>query len=190
MTIIVFDGATVASDGLITRGGKDLWHDAPKFQLVRGHVVASAGTATWGERFNAWLANPRRKYPIISREKDDDTLSDAMVITPCGASLHYWSDETSPETMGGKWAIGCGYQYARAALLLGADAQTACWTAMQLDPGCGGSLWAATLKDLRTKGNGAIKKVHNRPAFDLQAKARPASRAFDAARAFRKGHLR
>lgn len=191
MTVIVFDGVTIASDGLTTRDGRDIWSDAPKFTLVKRDIVATSGQALWGDRFEKWIANPRGKYPIAGKG-DSETISHAAVIRPTGATLCYYSDEATPERYGSKWAIGSGYKYAQAALALGHDAVAACRVAMVLDPHCGMSLWYADAKELRKYGSGAIKRTEesgNGSPFHLPAKTRETGRALNASRAYRKGHM-
>lgn len=190
MTIIVSDGKIIASDSLVCAGGKDIWRDGPKFSIIRGHIVGSAGSTIWGDRFYAWLANPRRKYPLEEKAEGADG-SDAMVITPGGANLHYFGDTKHPEKLGGKWAIGCGYKYARAALVLGHNAVDACWAAMQLDPHCGGRLYYAYINELRTLGNGAIQAQEtSRAAVGIPPRICATGRAHDHVRNKQSGHRR
>jgi hypothetical protein len=163
MTVIAFDGRTIASDGLSVAGFRDAFSDAAKFRLPkRGVIVATAGTEIWSRRFDHWVARGKT-YPLVPDTEEEKGLGGQAALFRNGRWHKYYSDAPTPEHMGSKWALGSGAGYAMTALVLGHDAVTSCWAAMQLDTHCGASIWYADVTELIRVGNDAIRRSSAAP---------------------------
>lgn len=173
MTVIAFDGVTIACDSKRTGDYADVWSDWPKFRVVgRGKntaIVASAGDVAWCEAFDAWVGGKTRKYPAKAGNEGE------AVVLRAGQWRRYMSDDEYPEPIGAKWAIGSGRNFAASALILKHDAITAVWAAMQLNEHCGGHLYFARVDEILKVGNAAIKKIseQGRTPYEVRSEMLP-----------------
>lgn len=145
MTIIVWDGKTLAADKQSTANGQKI--KSTKIFKWKGHLVGGSGTGVLNEAMFQWFkdgADPDKFPDYIEVDSEDD--SHLIVITPKGKILNY---ENNPYPMdfteNGKLAIGCGAPYAYAALSMGADAVRAVEVAIENDTNCGMGIDTLTL---------------------------------------------
>lgn len=136
MTVIAWDGKTLAADKRATLG--TLIRTTTKIFRIGDALCASAGDADVGNDMIAWFRNGAKPedYPASNR---GDAWAGLLVIRK-GEILKY---ERSPHPISfedGFFAIGCGRDYALAAMYLGHDARKAVEVAIALDSGCGNGI--------------------------------------------------
>lgn len=143
MTVIAWDGKTLAADKRSTYGG--MICTVTKIQKVNGLLVGGAGEASFIGAMFEWIKGGRvtAEFPTAQASKDD--WQTVLVIELDGSNSLY---ERTPHPIRYEQshiAIGSGREYARAALHLGCNAQEAVAVAVALDSGCGNGIDALTL---------------------------------------------
>lgn len=144
MTIIAWDGKTLAADRLLS-GGNTKNHTV-KIAKVQGHLIGAAGRGIACAAFVNWFkegAEPE-KFPLHEFGAEEPECN-AMVITPQGGLLVFENSPVPMHFLDTQYAIGSGAGYARAAMHLGKSAAEACAVAIELDPNCGGPVDTLTL---------------------------------------------
>lgn len=163
MTTVVCDGEFIASDSQQNCDFVIPFSTTCKFKGdpngARGQIVAAAGLADWCDAFSAWVIGTRKARPMHA----DGDNGVAAVFDGVGWQ-RYACDTKLSHSMANKWAIGSGAPYANTALVLGHDAITAVYAAIQLDPYSGGPIFYASLNELLTQGNAAIKTMTHEQA--------------------------
>lgn len=135
MSVIAWDGTTLAADKRASIG--TLIRTTTKIFRVRGDLVGFTGDADTGMAMLAWFeagADPAR-WPETQRDKD--TWSGLLVIKPDG---EIWKFERTPFAVKHPpqhFAVGCGRDFALAAMYLGKSAAEAVEVAIHFDSGCG-----------------------------------------------------
>lgn len=135
MSVIAWDGKTMAADKRVTIG--TLIRTTTKIFKVDKALVGYAGDTDVCGELLAWFssgADPE-KYPTWIRDKD--IWGNLMVVWPDG---DVWKFERSGHPIKfppQQFAIGCGRDYALAAMHLGKTAAEAVEVACTLDSGCG-----------------------------------------------------
>lgn len=134
MTCIAWDGKTLAADRLrVTCGLKST---ATKIYRVPGGIVGFAGSEVHALRVLAWFRGARGgEFPA---PPSSDEGADALFIDSSGA----WFYASTCHGVGiyrddPFLAMGCGRDYAMAALYCGKTAREAVEVACALDNGCG-----------------------------------------------------
>lgn len=145
MTIVCWDGKTLAADKLRTTVG--LKSTATKiYRLSMGELVGFSGSEVHAMRLLKWFKDFRGgEFPAPI---GDDTGADALFIETSGDAWFYHS------TCGGVGikrddpflAMGAGRDYALAAMHLGFDARKAVEVACHFDAGCGNGIDTLTLE--------------------------------------------
>lgn len=110
-------------------------------------LVAYAGDAAFGEEMRAWFdrgACPE-DFPTSNRDKDD--WAGLLVIRRGEPVLRYERTPYPVRFDSRQFAIGCGRDFALAAMYLGKTAREAVEVAIALDSGCGNGIDELTLKD-------------------------------------------
>lgn len=136
MTIIVWDGNTLAADKLSVQGG--LCRTITKIRVINGHLCGIAGSADYGVLLWDWYAKGADidKYP--PNQKDDNNWCSLLVITPRKKILGY---DRSPIpidfTENVQYCMGSGAECAYGALEHGANAREAVEAAIKYCTGCG-----------------------------------------------------
>lgn len=137
MTIIAWDGSTLAADRQGSRG--DLAHPTAKLIKLAGKrgpvALANTGHATVGELLFRWWqagADPR-KWP---EEQKTDRWSTLVVATAEGC-VFYNQDCVPIKAMEKFDAWGAGRDYALGAMIMGANAMQAVQVASNFDVWCG-----------------------------------------------------
>lgn len=157
MTVIAWDGKTLAADKLACMGSTR--HTTTKiFRTRDGGLAGYAGDASFGEQVLAWYQQGAvvSSFPPSQRDKDD--WAGLIVIKPNRPILRY---ERTPHPVtfhDTHFAIGCGREFAMAAMFLGCDARRAVEVASALDVNCGGGIdtlqFDATFEPFQFKGPG------------------------------------
>ena len=147
MTVIAWDGKSVAADSLATFGGyrSPLW--AQKITRRDDFVYGITGFFGW---FDAWIewhragADPQR---IPAASVPMDRCGNFLIFTRdsafcCSAQMPYLQRTGAPDA----WGDGC--EYAIGAMLAGASAQRAAEVAISSSSSCDGPVCAIDLSDL------------------------------------------
>lgn len=145
MTVIVWDGTTLAADKLAVNGGcafrvtKIFRIDADRLAGIAGHLGRGMLVLDWLRR-----AGTAAEYP--GSVKDDDWCS-VMVVHRSGV-IHLYESVGAPFAVDGyRHAIGSGRDFARAALWYGANALEAVRVASELSVDCGKGMNALTFEE-------------------------------------------
>lgn len=144
MTVIAWDGRTLAADKLADMAG--LRTSVTKISRVNGCLIGSAGASSVGNEAEAWFARGADPKDFPESQRDNEHWDGLLVITPEGAVLKY---ENTPYPVrldpGQKVAIGSGRDFAVAAMHLGLSATEAVKLACELSTGCGNGIDFMTL---------------------------------------------
>lgn len=135
MTIIAYDGKTVASDRQMTDNG--LKSAAQKiFKLEDGTVIAVVGDFALSLAMKDWYiaGRPEGKCPC---NHDKNNYGSIVVFKPDGTIEEYENYETPVQIIDPFMAWGSGRNYAMTALALGKSAEEAVKLACQFDVFCG-----------------------------------------------------
>lgn len=142
MTVIAWDGRTLAADKQCTYGNGR--RKVTKIRRVGDTLVGIAGTASIGEAVIDWLesgADPE-KYPKLQADKDDG----ANVLVIRHGRVEEYSRTNVPIVYEDPFiAIGCGRDFAIAAMHCGKTAREAVEIACIYDTGCGCGIDTLTL---------------------------------------------
>ena len=146
MSVIAWDGMRLAADKRASLG--TLIRTTTKvFRSTRGALVAYAGDADAGEAVLAWFeegAHPDR-FPASQRDKDQ--WAGLLVVWPDG---RLWKYERTPHPVKfppQMFAIGCGRDFALAAMHLGKTAPEAVEVACHFDSACGNGVDTLTFAE-------------------------------------------
>lgn len=147
MSVIAWDGKTLAADKRATLGS--LIRTTTKIFRHGDALLAYAGDQSFGEQIKAWWiagADPE-KFPASQRDKDD--WAGLLVIRPrADPGLRIARYERTPHPLffeDETFAIGCGRDFAMAAMYVGKTAREAVEVAIALDSGCGNGIDTLTL---------------------------------------------
>jgi ATP-dependent protease HslVU (ClpYQ) peptidase subunit len=135
VTVIAFDGKTLAADKQSTSSG--MISRVTKIQRIRGHLVGGSGDAPAVNEHKDWFergADPK-EFPASLRA--DTFPSFLLVVTPDGRLLTYENGPFPIQLEDKHYAIGSGRDYALAAMHLGRTAVEAVQVAIDLCDGCG-----------------------------------------------------
>lgn len=148
MTVIAYDGRTVAADKLAISSG--LCRTTTKLFRIRDEVVTINGDAAFGMLLVAWYddgANPT-DYPKC--DHDD---------VPANLTVFGWRKPVKQYEYGGVpvvfedsiFATGCGRDFALAAMEMGADAIRAVEIACKYEASCGMGIDHFNLEQIAAK---------------------------------------
>ncbi len=134
MTVIAYDGYTLAADKQATGGG--MKRSITKVFRVGDLAVGFAGASSQSMQMLEWVRAGRRPelFPDSQRDKDDWA---GVVVIEGGRVLVY---ERTPYPIlfeDPVFAYGSGRDFALAAMFLGVDARKAVAVACQFDDSCG-----------------------------------------------------
>lgn len=165
MTVVVFDGAWIVSDGLIVEGANRLLFDnRPKFGAGdpngRGLAWAAAGDSYACAAWSSYVRGERQREPRSETN---------------GSFVHYvdgrWYERQhnskSRYELPARWQIGCGSREALAVLALGGSALAAAYAAARVNTGCDFPLYRAQLADLIAYGDTAIEVLTREQSVQL-----------------------
>lgn len=133
MTVIAYDGKTLAADRLMTVSGLKV--RVRKIFRIRGHLVGSCGDVDRGNDLIEWFraGGIRGDYPRY--DKDDG--ASLLVVAPDGEILEYDKSPNPMKIYEKFYAIGSGKACAMSAMACGADAKKAVSIANRYDGRCG-----------------------------------------------------
>lgn len=144
MTIIVWDGTTLAADKQATNSGLKL--TVTKIFRIRDHLVGFSGDFDFAYAMKQWFENGAKVEDFPKHQEDDNKWVGMLVVTPDNKVLKY---ERSPHpidfTETGALCIGSGRDFAFGALAMGADARRAVMIACLYENGCGMGIDVLTL---------------------------------------------
>lgn len=150
MTVIAWDGKTLAADKRASFGG--LHGTTTKVhRLSDGSLVGCAGNAAQIVEFVHWLGAGAEPDKMPAIQRDAKECVSALVIRPDGKVLQYENTPYPIHIENKTWAIGSGRDFAMAAMYLGHDAADAVAVTCVLDSGCGNGIDALMLVDANTK---------------------------------------
>lgn len=144
MTVIVWDGKTLAADKRTSFGGQHA--TVTKLYRLRGFLVGCAGGSAQNAEMRAWFAAGADPEKLPACQRDAEKCVSMLVIAPDGSVTQY---ENSPHPFvieNKSWAIGSGRDFAMAAMYLGCDAHRAVEVASMLDLNCGNGIDTLTLE--------------------------------------------
>lgn len=135
MTVIAWDGKTLAADKQCTNAGYPT--KVVKIFRVQGGIVGFAGNASHAHALLKWFEEGRdqNKWP----KSQSDTAADAIFVDDTGkAFLYDGLNGPFAQPVYDKFAaLGCGRDFALAAMFLGKGAFDAVQVACALDIHCG-----------------------------------------------------
>lgn len=145
MTVIAFDGKTLAADKRAERAGAGHAIVTKVFK-INGCLVAIAGSYDVGMQLVRWFQNGciDEEFPPIQAEDNDAQL---LVITPERRITHYERTTAPLIFEQEKTAMGSGRDYALAAMHLGCDARKAVEVACCFDVFCGNGVDSISFDD-------------------------------------------
>lgn len=138
MTVLAFDGHTLAADKRAVLGSMIL--TTTKIFRVNKALVGYAGDACFGEEMVAWYGRGAKPEDFPTNQRDKDDWSGLMVFKKGDRIARY---ERSPYPVrfdSEKIAVGCGRDFAMAAMYLGKTAREAVEVAIALDNCCGNGI--------------------------------------------------
>lgn len=144
MTIVAFDGKTLAADSLVTQAGARIGNMRKIVRAPDGSLAGAAGGIGPAAAFLAWAAGgfPKRR-PWQACEVDE---FEGIVIRPDGR-VEAFDELLMPALIEARvHAIGSGWKFALGAMDAGASARRAVLIAMRRDPDCGGRPQTLTLR--------------------------------------------
>lgn len=136
MTIIVWDGETLAADKQATTN--DLVRKVTKIRRIRGHLVGVSGDWDRGQEVFDWFEKGAEPEKMPAFQKVTDDFVGMLVITPDKRVLKYERSHVPMDFSEEDWfCMGSGRDYAYGALYMGADAASAVMAACAFSPSCG-----------------------------------------------------
>jgi len=146
MTIIAWDGKTLAADKLSTR--QDLKQSVTKiFRLKDGSVVGISGEMSTGLMLVDWLDKPihdENSYP--DNKLPDRGCRAIMVHITNDKQIYEYSEMSKPILINDEhYTLGTGQEYAMAAMACGKNAYEACLITCSLSASCGMGIDTLTL---------------------------------------------
>jgi ATP-dependent protease HslVU (ClpYQ) peptidase subunit len=141
MTVIATDGRTIAGDGLTLCG----WtvDQADTIKVVRlndGRIYGTTGLASDKIVFGSWLNGTGDKPNFVDR-----TDGFAALVLNLDGTVTWYGAECVPVPASLPTAVGCGADFARAAMAMGATSRDAVALACKLSAGCGGTITSLSL---------------------------------------------
>lgn len=138
MSVIAWDGHTLAADKRATFG--TTIRTTTKIFRVGDALVGYAGDAAFGEEMVAWLARGADPTDFPSGNRDKDDWAGLLVIRKGQPILRYERTPYPIRFEDKTFSIGCGRDFALAAMHLGKTAREAVEVAIALDSGCGNGI--------------------------------------------------
>lgn len=143
MTVIAWDGKTLAADKRTSFGG--LHATTSKLHRIDGMLVGCAGVTAHIAEMIAWVKAGREAAQLPQPQRNPNDCVSMLLIESDGRVLQYESSAYPICIENDKWAIGSGRDFAMAAMHLGCDARRAVEVACALDASCGNGVDAMEL---------------------------------------------
>jgi ATP-dependent protease HslVU (ClpYQ) peptidase subunit len=135
MTVIAYDGKTLAADKLATNGGTCL--TTAKIRRVPAGLIGCSGDVHACRALAAWA---EQGFVVKDFPADAKEGCKMLLIKPDGTKWLYCGGAYPAQLENPFLAIGSGADYAMAAMHLGHDARTAVQVACDLDAYCGAGI--------------------------------------------------
>ena len=135
MTVIAWDGKTLAADKRGTFGG--LSRRVTKIFVVHDELVGIAGNACEGYDLIAWIEGGCKLLEFPVNQRDEKLWAECLVIARDGSVRIYQRSPNACYIHDRFTAIGSGRDFALAAMHLGKSAREAVEVACVFDTGCG-----------------------------------------------------
>ena len=136
MSVIAWDGRTMAADKRSCIG--TLIRTTTKIFRVGDALCAYAGDAAGGEEMLAWFKAGAKPADFPPGQRTDEWSG--LLVVRRGEILKYERNPYPVRFEDKCFAIGCGRDFALAAMHLGHDARTAVEVAIAFDSGCGNGI--------------------------------------------------
>ena len=136
MSVIAWDGHTMAADKRACIG--TLIRTTTKICRVGDALCAYAGDAAGGEEMLAWFKAGAKPADFPPGQRTDEWSG--LLVVRRGEILKYERNPYPVRFDDKFFSIGCGRDFALAAMHLGHDARTAVEVAIALDSGCGNGI--------------------------------------------------
>lgn len=135
MTVIAWDGKTLAADKLSARGGTG--YTITKIRRIDNLLVGASGGSDYCAQMLAWIEGGRdiAKFPADQNTKDD--FACVVAVTDGGRVLTYDRTPYPVHIESMPFAIGCGRDCALGAMAAGATAAEAVEITGRFDINCG-----------------------------------------------------
>lgn len=147
MTVVCWDGATLASDRQLTVDGELKGLTRKIARSRNGTICGASGDAALCNKAIEWVLGGMKQDRRPSAGNGEDV--DLIVVLPNGNALLALDNALTMEPLPRKqWAIGSGAQLALGAMAMGATAERAVQVASSLSVNCGGGV------DILTPGKG------------------------------------
>lgn len=154
MTVIAFDGKTLAADKQASEGG--IRHTTTKIRRVvkgrfKGYLVGAAGSATQGNMMMSWFERGADPDHFPRYQDNDDAACEMVAIAPDGQIFRFDFNPLPVVYHDKVYALGNGREVALGAMAMGADARKAVEVASEMCSGCGMGVDVLPLKVKRRK---------------------------------------
>ena len=149
MTVIAFDGRSVAADRRLNCGTMT-GQVCKVFQTPHG-ILAGAGSLAQIREMLAWLNDGAELDAFPDSQRNNPDCPTLMQVLPAGQLLIYEDTPYPYQVDSPFWAIGSGAPYAMAAMHLGKSAREAVEVACALDSNCGNGIDELVLGALPAK---------------------------------------
>jgi ATP-dependent protease HslVU (ClpYQ) peptidase subunit len=134
MTVIAFDGKTLAADKRANMGGYIV--PVTKIRRINGMLFACAGDFTKGIEMFDWIERGSNPENLPAFQRTDDWVA-MLCITEDGSILKYERGPFPLKVESPFFAMGSGRDFAVAAMYLGLNARQAVEVACQFEANCG-----------------------------------------------------
>lgn len=135
MTVVAWDGTTLAADKMTSFGG--LHGTSVKVHRVRDLLVSGCGITALIEEMVQWVKDgcDPLKFPPLQRDSREGV---SLLVVRRDGVLHQYEQTPYPLVLYNKqWALGSGRDFAMAAMYLGKTAREAVEIASVLCHDCG-----------------------------------------------------
>ena len=154
MTVIAYDGVTLAADKLACSGNTK--STITKIFKFKNNLIGIAGCMSGGMELMAWYMKGAIPIEFPDSNRDSDSRATMIVINHQSVSVY----ETSPYPFHpeGKCAIGSGEESVLVAMECGLDAVSAVLMTSKFNSGCGSGVDYLVLDDVITKPSRKSKR--------------------------------
>jgi ATP-dependent protease HslVU (ClpYQ) peptidase subunit len=149
MTVIAFDGHSLAADKQATEGG--MRHITTKIKRIekgkfKGHLMAGSGCTSQANQMMAWFELGAHPDAFPKYQDTEDLSAQLLVISP-SKEIYRFDFNPIPSVFHDEiYAMGSGREVALGAMAMGADAKTAVEVTSRLCSGCGMGIDVLPLK--------------------------------------------
>ena len=144
MTVIAWDGKTLAADKLLDCNGYPA-RCTKIYRAPNGDLYGTTGDSDGGRALQDWFV--RRETATFPAACADSGSRTSMLVITAGGAIHLYCRQPLPIVIESTYfAVGSGADFALAGMELGLDAVAAVELASKLDTSCGLGVDTLTLK--------------------------------------------